>query len=142
MTTRTQAGYHIPVKKDQLITIVPKVWGHEEWIVNNDFYCGKKLFFKARGYACSLHFHKIKDETFYITSGAVLIELENEKKRWTRTMTPGDIQHIPIGLKHRIIALEPSEVIEFSTHHRDDDSYRITQAGFVDIASFNQCETP
>ena len=39
----------IPAKKDQLVNFVEKVWGHEEWIVNNELYCGKKLFVKKGG---------------------------------------------------------------------------------------------
>ena len=34
------------IKRDQLEDLVPKEWGHEEWIVNNALYCGKKLVFK------------------------------------------------------------------------------------------------
>ena len=51
---------------------VPKGWGYEDWIVNNDKYCGKELFFK-KGKRCSYHYHELKDETFYIASGQLLI---------------------------------------------------------------------
>jgi len=47
---------------------VPKGWGYEHWIVNKKEYCGKILFFK-KGKRCSWHYHKLKDETFYIQSG-------------------------------------------------------------------------
>ncbi len=124
------------VKRDQLDNFVEKVWGHEEWIVNNDKYCGKKLVFN-KGYCCSLHCHKIKDETFYVLSGKIILELQNEKqdgdKKISRVMTSGDIQHIAPGAYHRIIALEPSEIIEFSTFHMDDDSYRISSSSKVDL---------
>ena len=47
-----------------------KGWGYEEWVVNNDLYCGKKLvLFKNK--KCSLHFHIKKDETFYIQKGVI-----------------------------------------------------------------------
>ncbi len=128
MQNTCEQNYIIPIKIDQLEKIVPKLWGHEEWIVNDSKYCGKKLVFKERGYACSLHFHKIKDETFYISKGSVLVELEDGNKKWSRIMTPGDVQRILPGINHRIIALEPAEVMEFSTYHRDDDSYRIIDA--------------
>ena len=51
---------------------VPKGWGYEKWIVNNELYCGKLLFFNA-GKRCSWHYHKLKDETFYIQSGEILL---------------------------------------------------------------------
>ena len=55
---------------------VPKLWGFERWIVNNEFYCGKILFF-AQGYGCSFHYHKLKKETFYLQSGKAIIFYSN-----------------------------------------------------------------
>ena len=45
--------------------IHPKGWGYENWIVNNEMYCGKVLFFEAEK-KCSWHYHVLKDETFFI----------------------------------------------------------------------------
>ncbi len=142
MQTTCEHNCFIPAKSDQLEKIVPKLWGHEEWIVNNAQYCGKKLVFKNSGYACSLHFHKIKDETFYVNKGLIAVELEDGTKKWTRIMSPGDVQRIIPGIIHRIIALEPAEVMEFSTYHRDDDSYRIIDACIVDINKYIKKDFP
>ena len=57
---------------------VQKVWGSEEWIVNRA-YCGKKLILN-KGFRCSMHYHKNKDETFYILKGKVLMEIDNKNK--------------------------------------------------------------
>ena len=122
----------IPVKKDQLVNFVEKVWGHEEWIVNNEKYCGKKLFVK-KGFRCSMHHHKIKEETFYIASGKIFLESDMNGEKMQRVLTPGDIQHIEIGMWHRFTGLEDSEVIEFSTFHRDSDSHRKEASGAVDL---------
>jgi quercetin dioxygenase-like cupin family protein len=124
----------IPVKKEQLVNFVEKVWGHEEWIINTEKYCGKKLFFKE-GYRLSMHYHKIKDETFYVVSGRVLMETEYEGKNETKVMTPGDVQRILPNMLHRVTALQDSDVIEFSTHHMDDDSYRITPSCKIDLST-------
>jgi quercetin dioxygenase-like cupin family protein len=132
ITKENESLYQLPSKPDQLAFISPKVWGHEEWIVNNAQYCGKKLVFKA-GYCCSLHYHKIKEETFYILSGKVFIDIEENGVKKSRIMTPGEIQHIPQGIIHRITALEDAQVIEFSTFHMEDDSYRIIPAGKADL---------
>ena len=78
-----KAKVPLGVKIDQLVNFVEKVWGHEEWIVNNPKYCGKKLVLK-KGYRCSIHKHDIKDETFYILSGTVLLETEFEEKQETK----------------------------------------------------------
>ena len=124
-----------PIKPDQLEKIVQKQWGHEEWIINTEKYCGKKLVFK-KGYSCSLHFHKIKDETFYLISGIVIIELKDKEAISSRVMTPGDSQRILPEVHHRVIALENSEIIEFSTFHVEEDSYRITLSGKIDLKTF------
>ena len=49
-----------------------KGWGYELWIVNNDLYCGKILHFN-KGKKCSWHYHKIKQETFYVQKGKLKI---------------------------------------------------------------------
>jgi mannose-6-phosphate isomerase-like protein (cupin superfamily) len=108
---------------------VPKEWGEEHWIVNRD-YCGKKLVLK-RGFRCSLHYHKVKDEVFYVIVGRVLLEVDGER----RVLVPGDHQRIAPGELHRFSGLEDSEIIEFSTHHEDSDSYRVEPSGPFDLAS-------
>ncbi len=44
---------------------VPKGWGGEIVIVNNDLYCGKILVFNS-GCQFSMHYHLIKQETWYV----------------------------------------------------------------------------
>ena len=99
--------------------VVKKVWGSEEWIVNTEEYCGKILRLK-KGKRCSLHYHEIKDETFYILSGSVLMEYEGIKMLQSR-----DSLRILRGKLHRFSGLENSVIIEVSTHHEEEDSYRI-----------------
>ena len=40
-------------------------------------------------------------------------------------LTPGENFHVYRGLRHQMVALEDSELFEFSTQHFDSDSYRI-----------------
>src|SRR5579862_6069074 len=120
-----------PIKYDQLADFVTKEWGHEEWIVNHPGYCGKRLVFKGE-YQCSMHHHKIKTETFYVLTGTVFLETEFEGFEQTRLMTPGDIAHIQPRMWHRLTALVDAEVIEFSTFHMEEDSYRRTKSGKAD----------
>lgn len=98
---------------------VKKVWGSEEWIVNTEEYCGKILNLN-KGFRCSMHYHKNKDETFYIIEGKVLLEHDGKMK----ILKTGDIQRIEPGQKHRFTGLKNSKIIEFSTYHEDSDSYR------------------
>lgn len=117
---------------------VPKGWGYELWIQNSELYCGKLLHF-VKGKRCSLHYHKQKDETFYIQSGRVLVHYTDDWKSlpesvpgrsWkdfvdTVELKPGDNFYVPPGRVHQIIALETTELFEFSTQHFDEDSYRL-----------------
>ena len=106
---------------------VPKVWGSEEWIVNRG-YCGKILNLN-KGFRCSMHHHKNKDETFFILEGKVLMECDGEVK----IMSPGEVQLIMPNQKHRFTGFENSRIIEFSTHHEDEDSYREEVSREVDL---------
>jgi len=105
---------------------VEKVWGSELWMVNNSLYCGKILSLK-KGFRCSLHSHHKKDETFYVISGKVRMEAGNN----IRTMVAGDSVHILPMMKHRFTGIENSKIIEISTQHFEDDSYRLEESGKV-----------
>lgn len=111
--------------------IVSKVWGSEEWVTNNDKYCGKILNLN-QGFRCSIHYHKEKHETFYLLSGRVLMEMGNDLTR--RVLQVGDSQVVEPLQKHRFTGLENSRIIEFSTHHDDNDSYRVSLSGNVNLA--------
>lgn len=106
--------------------IVTKNWGREEIICNNEEFCGKKLIFN-KGAKFSSHLHYFKREVFLCAQGSVkLITINTEDaSKSEHILKIGDIVEIPRLLPHQIIALEDSEIIEFSTHHEDSDSYRV-----------------
>ncbi len=114
------------------IKFVPKGWGFEKWIVNCDEYCGKLLYF-VKGKKCSWHFHKLKDEVFYIQSGKMKVFYSDGDDIYkdgilvakTKILGPGDKFHVYRGLRHQMLALEDTELFEFSTQHFDSDSHRI-----------------
>jgi quercetin dioxygenase-like cupin family protein len=109
------------------IKFVPKGWGFEKWIVNNEEYCGKLLYF-AKGKKCSWHYHVLKDETFYIQSGKILLKFgDNDDMSFANevVLERGDNFHVYRGLRHQMLALEDTELFEFSTQHFDSDSYRV-----------------
>jgi len=120
-----------------MVKIMPKVWGEEHWITNRD-YAGKKMVLH-KGKQCGLHKHKIKDETFYVIKGKVLMENDGER----RVMVPGDDQLILPNELHRFTGLKTSEIIEFSTHHTDEhdlDNYRLTTSGKPERETINKPE--
>ena len=115
------------VKNGADIAIHPKGWGYEKWIVNKDDYCGK-LLHMIKGKQCSWHYHKLKDETFYLQEGKLLVRYSDEDDREKAVeviMERGDKFHVYRGLRHQMFALEDSDLFEFSTRHFEDDSYRI-----------------
>ena len=111
---------------------VDKVWGYELIVHNEPNYCGKILFIK-KGHCISLQYHKLKTETFYLQSGELLCKF-SEKESFVSPeetnvvkMKPGDVREIPIGYIHQVFAVEDSTIIQFSTQHFDDDTYRLSR---------------
>ena len=106
--------------------MVSKGWGFELIIVNNDKYCGKCLVFK-KGYSFSMHYHLIKQETWYVSKGEFEFTwIDTEKgETHTQTLYENDVVTIPIGMPHQLKALQDGEIFEISTQHFDSDSYRV-----------------
>jgi len=100
--------------------IIDKPWGREEWIEVNDKYTLKKLVMN-KGHRCSLQYHKIKKETFYVLSGLMELTIGNDIDNLnTITMIPGDSMTIEPYTIHRMKGLEYSEYLESSTSELDD----------------------
>lgn len=105
---------------------IPKGWGHELVIHNSEKYCGKILVFK-KGFKFSMHYHRLKQETWYVSKGSFLyrwIDLKDGTLH-EQTLTEGAVVTQYQGDPHQLEALEDGEVFEISTQHFDFDSYRI-----------------
>jgi quercetin dioxygenase-like cupin family protein len=81
---------------------------------------GKVLHIKA-GEKLSLQYHRQKDETVMVWAGRMRFEFfqEGEEAQF-KEMGPGDSFHVTPGLRHRMIALEDTDVFEVSTTELDD----------------------
>jgi mannose-6-phosphate isomerase len=101
-------------------TVVEKPWGHELIWAQTDRYVGKILHIKA-GEALSLQYHRVKDETIMLLSGRMKLELfaEGEEPRFVE-LAPREPVHITPNLRHRMIAIEDTDVLEVSTTELDD----------------------
>ena len=107
---------------------IQKGWGYELVIHNCEKYCGKILVFK-QGCQFSMHYHVIKQETWYVNKGTFTftwIDTENGKEN-TMRLKVGDVVTIPVGMPHRLKAETEGEIFEVSTQHFDTDSYRISK---------------
>ena len=108
---------------------VEKDWGSETWFANNleHNYCGKILEIK-KGYSTSMHFHINKHEVFYILEGILEVNwIDTESAEEHIIYVPqGMSMEMPQGVPHSLIASEIDvKLIEASTFHRDEDSYRL-----------------
>jgi len=73
-----------------------------------------KILYIGRGSEIELKYYRQIEESFFVLEGA-----EGEPHEiW---LEPGDSQHVPAGRRHRIIALEDSEVLEVSAPAPDSD---------------------
>tara|TARA_R110000772_G_scaffold78991_2_gene169169 strand:+ start:142 stop:528 length:387 start_codon:yes stop_codon:yes gene_type:complete len=107
---------------------IQKTWGYEEWIHNDEEYCGKLLVFTKVKNRFSMHYHIQKKETWYIQEGRFQfnwIDVEIGKLE-SCILEKGESVLIERGLPHQLIALEDNSVVfEVSTEHFDEDSYRV-----------------
>jgi len=129
-----------------------KGWGYELWPANSPLYC-MKILHVDEGKKCSIHFHRKKHETFYPVGGLVSLEfwpevddslLENpesferlssderkkfllSKKECFLSASRPNSFVIPPLLPHRFTGMDSfgSELLEVSTQHFEEDSYRI-----------------
>jgi mannose-6-phosphate isomerase-like protein (cupin superfamily) len=110
----------------QLKGLVPKGWGSEFIWATNDKYCGKFMNFND-GAKFSMHFHKDKEETWYVQSGKFIV-------RWIDTATAevhekelrdGAVWHNTPCMPHQLECIEAGTVIEVSTPDSVEDNYRV-----------------
>jgi mannose-6-phosphate isomerase-like protein (cupin superfamily) len=99
---------------------VDKPWGYElRWAIT-DRYLGKVLHIN-KGEALSLQYHQRKDEFQYVLKGAIDMELGGEDGALTtHRMRAGDTLHITPGTRHRMTAVEDTDIFEVSTPEIDD----------------------
>lgn len=108
---------------------VEKSWGWEHWFANTDQYCGKLLYVRYNEWSSNgkFHYHKIKDETFFIISGALkLVWIDEDGIERFKLLSKNESFRVFPNCKHKFTAInvDGCEFIEASTTHRDSDSYR------------------
>ena len=98
---------------------VEKPWGEEIIFAETDRYAGKILVVK-KGEILSLQYHRKKDETLYLYRGRVRLWIEENGALVETQMLPGDSRHVAPSTRHRMEALEDSEIFEVSSPELDD----------------------
>ena len=99
---------------------IDKPWGHELVWAEGGPYVGKILHIRA-GEALSLQYHRVKDETVMVLSGRMRFEhfVEGEAPV-VEELGPRQPFHVAPGTRHRMTALEDTDVLEVSTPELDD----------------------
>ena len=92
-----------------------KPWGYEKLLSLTKESMEKELYIMA-GYKTSFHYHKQRDETLNITSGAGYVEFEGGRKEFKK----GSAIPIKPGTPHTIVATENTLIREVSTPHPED----------------------
>ena len=107
---------------------VEKGWGYEIIWATNDQYAGKILVFDRVGAKMSMHFHKEKDETWFINAGSFkLIYCDTKTATYAeKILKEGDVWRNPPMMPHQLVALEANSMLfEVSTPDSVEDNYRI-----------------
>lgn len=105
---------------------VKKGWGHELIWATTDKYCGKMLSFDE-GAKFSMHFHREKDESWYVLSGEFLVHWINTLNAdvITTKLVEGDTWHNEPLLPHQVECIKAGIIIEVSTPDSVEDNYRV-----------------
>jgi len=98
---------------------VEKPWGHEIVFAETARYVGKILHIRA-GQKLSRQYHRVKDETLFVQTGEMDLEIGPAATKEVRRMRPGDVFHVVPGTIHRMIAVSDIDVFEVSTPELDD----------------------
>lgn len=105
---------------------VDKAWGSEDIWCTNDRYCGKFMHFNT-GARFSMHFHAVKDETWYVLKGRFIVKWIQTQTATTveKELNEGDTWHNPPLFPHQLICIEEGTIIEVSTADSVEDNYRV-----------------
>ena len=101
------------------ITRVEKPWGYELHWAKTDRYVGKVLFIRG-GESLSLQYHRLKDESVYVSSGRLALTIDEGGELVRKEIGPGGAFRVLPGMRHRYAAEIDTTLFEVSTTELDD----------------------
>lgn len=107
---------------------VKKGWGYELIWATNDQYCGKIMVFEKPGSKFSMHFHKEKDESWFVNSGKFLLRYIDTQTATLheKVLNEGETWRNPPLMPHQLESMTANAMIfEVSTADSVEDNYRI-----------------
>ena len=107
---------------------IDKGWGYELIWATNEHYCGKIMVFEKVGSKFSMHYHKEKDESWFVNNGRFLLNYVDTTTAEFKSLelTDGMTWRNPPLMPHQLVCMEPgSSITEVSTPDSVEDNYRI-----------------
>jgi mannose-6-phosphate isomerase-like protein (cupin superfamily) len=107
---------------------VKKGWGYEVIWATNDLYCGKLMVFEKAGSKFSMHFHREKDESWFVNNGRFIVRwIDTETAKLNeKILVEGETWHNPPLQPHQLESIiAGSTIFEVSTADSIADNYRI-----------------
>lgn len=99
---------------------IEKPWGHELIWANTRKYVGKMLYIE-KGHKLSRQYHKVKDETIFVQTGILQLELGAKEYKKITNLNPGQAFHVKPNTIHRFCAPHGDVILfEVSTPELDD----------------------
>ena len=89
---------------ERLNGVVQKGWGYELIWATNDKYCGKIMVFEKAGNKFSMHFHREKDETWFVNNGKFIVRWvnTNDATHHEQELCEGQTWHNPPLQPHQV----------------------------------------
>lgn len=103
-------------------------YGYEIIWTDTDTYCGKILVFESKGGKLPLHFHKIKNKSWFVNTGTFNVRWINtsEGKVYEQELTEGSTFIIPSLMPVMLESLsDNSSISEASDKSQVDDFYKL-----------------
>jgi quercetin dioxygenase-like cupin family protein len=128
------------MENKRLDGVVKKGWGYELIWATNDKYCGKIMVFERAGNKFSMHFHREKEETWFVNSGKFKLRWidTNTAMLYEQELNEGDTWHNPPLQPHQLEALtDNASISEVSTADSVEDNYRIIPGDSQSIETKN-----
>ena len=119
---------NVELAKKKRTKVTDAGWGSEIEIHNDDGYCGRILTVRE-GLQSSFHYHLNKNETFYVLSGDIQIELSFDLRTKTVNLHKGDCIDIPRFVAHRFTGVTDASVLEISTFDAGEDDIVRLESG-------------
>ena len=107
---------------------IDKGWGFEIIWATNEKYTGKILVFNKVGSKFSMHFHRDKDESWFVNAGKFKLTYidTSTAQVFEKELNEGDVWRNPPLMPHQLEALTPGAMIfEVSTADSVEDNFRI-----------------